>query len=304
MKRYIVIGALMSLSFTVEAGCDMCSLYLGVHPNQVKRGITMRYRYSQFQTNHLHNHDSEHQHSTSNNETYIREYQSLEVWTQWMPFKKLQVLAMIPYSMNAMYSGNSVIDAYNNIGDAQVLGRYQLYRSEFDSTDWQHRIVGGLGLKLPTGSYEDSSQMEYLDQHLQNGTGSWDLIFNLGYLIKYRNWGYNQEIIYKYNNANKNNFRFASQVNLNGNLFYQYTQSDWSFIPSVGYLIEHAGLDQYNGATIETSNGTTMYALINLDLYWRRIGLQGSYQGMVIEDFNDPSMHNQNKWVFGISYNF
>lgn len=304
MKRAILLWTIICLSFSVKAGCDMCSLYIGVHPNQVNRGITLRYRYSQFQTNHLHNHDVEHNHNNSSNETYIREYQSVELWTQWMPFRKLQVLAMVPYSMNAMLNNGQVVDAYNHVGDAQIIGRYQIFRSQFDTTTWQHRIVLGMGLKMPTGNYLDSSQLGYLDQHLQTGTGSWDIILNLGYLIKFKKWGYNQEVFYKYNTTNRFSFQFAPQLNFNGNLYYQYSFNDWTAIPSIGYLLEHGRYDHYNGSALETSNGTALYTLINLDVYWKQFGIQGSYQSMTKERFNDPSLRNASKWMLGLSYNF
>jgi hypothetical protein len=64
------------------------------------------------------------------------------------------------------------------VGDLSVLGRYTVFRHH--TLDTSTLVAGVLGLKFPTGSTsQHSDQGEYLDSHLQLGTGSTDLLLGV-----------------------------------------------------------------------------------------------------------------------------
>lgn len=298
-KKCIAITCFL---FTAEysfAGCDMCSLYLGLHPNQVKNGISIRYRNSIYNTSssHVHNGVS---HSTKAQQ---RTFQTVELWGQFSVGRKMQVLMMLPYAMNSVEENTLVLDAYNHLGDVQALARYQVFRS--DEEQWlMQRVVLGLGVKAPTGIYKELSNEGYLDPHIQTGTGTWDVLYNIGYLAKYKNLSINEEVLYRMNTTNSLNFKFADRLSSNTNIYYTYTINDLAILPSIGYLLEYAGRDEENNIAIQNSNGTAHYLSTGLDVYFKNYSLNLNYQKPMVEHLRDSSTNNKRRIILGLGVNF
>ncbi len=301
-SKFFLVCILISLSTIAEAGCDMCSLYLGIHPNQTKNNINLRYRFSLYESNRQHTHNGvSHSDATT---TEWRTFQTIEVWAQWRIGRKMQLLAVIPYSMNSIENKGLVLDSYNSIGDAQALLRYQIFRSSSEDELFSQRIIIGIGLKAPTGQFNLKSNAGNLDPHIQTGTGSWDFIYNIGYLLKYKSYGINEELIYKLNTTNKNEYKFADRISSSTNLFYIYEHHNINLIPSIGFLIEHAQEDKDQGISQNTTNGTSYYINPGLDMYYKNWNWSINFQKPIIENLRDPHMSNKYRWIIGSSFAF
>lgn len=298
-KKWMVLSIMIFINSNSIAGCDMCSLYLGLHPNQIKNGINIRYRYSLYETSSSHIHNGV-AHSTNPQK---RVFQTLETWAQYNIGRKMQILVMLPYVMNSVEEKNLVIDAYNNIGDIQSLVRYQLYRSDEENII-SSRIAVGLGIKAPTGKYSTIANDGYLDHHIQTGTGSWDILYNIGYMAKLNGLSFNQEVLYKMNTANEMNYRFANRFSSNSTIFYSFTNENISIIPSLGYLIEFAKEDKMNNQLVENTNGTSQYIVGGIDMYFKKINFNLNYQKAFIEDLRDKGTTNKYRFILGFGVNF
>lgn len=310
MNRFLKhIGIILLIHFTINAtaGCDMCSMYLGLHPNQTKNSISMRYRFSLYESSLAHNHNGGNQSSITGTEW--RTFQTIETWSQWRIGRKLQILVMMPYAMNSIENKGLVLDAFNSIGDVQGLARYQVYRSDEKDHNYVHRLIIGLGLKAPTGKYNIASDEGTLydvslDPHIQTGTGSWDLIYNVGYLLKYNQWGINEEILYKQNGINSNAYHFANRFSSNSSIYYNFEKNDFNIMPSIGYLYEYAGMDQSNKINQTNTNGSAHYVVPGIDVYYKKLTWNISYQKAFIEHLRDANMSNRYRWLIGMGYSF
>lgn len=283
----------------VDAGCDMCSLYLGLHPNQVNNGITIRYRNSIYNTSSAHIHNG----VSHGNQKQTRTFQTIELWGQFSLGRKIQVLLMLPYSMNSVEEKHLVLDAYNHLGDIQTLARYQVFRSNEESILTQ-RVVLGLGLKAPTGKYKEFSNEGFLDPHIQTGTGTWDMLYNIGYLAKYKNLSINEELLYRLNTTNSLNFKFANRFSSNTSFYYTYSKNELAVLPSIGYLLEYANMDLENYIYIQNSNGTAHYFSTGLDVYYKKYSLNLNYQKPIIENLRDEGSTNKRRVILGLGMNF
>lgn len=305
MKNYIsyllITIILFSASSPVLAGCDMCSLYLGMHPNQTKNSIGLRYRWSEYSGVNGHAHHVSH--SNSNSNTQRRVFQTAELWGQWMPSHRVQILFIVPYSMNSVEneSNRQVIDVYNNLGDAQAIVRYLIYRSS-DENKFQQQFNAGIGIKTPTGQYKEYSRENYLDPHMQNGTGSWDVLLTSSYLLKAERVGFNQEINYKINTENNLKFKFANRFSSASTLFYSFKKTSFSFIPQFTFLIEHAGYDNDQGLSMYVTNGTAVYGQMGCDLYIRKLGINCGIAKPMIEELRDKDATNSLRFNIGLNY--
>ncbi len=298
-KKCIVVLLWLLVSNNIFAGCDMCNLYLGVHPNQVRNGISLRYRNSIYNTNSSHVHNG----VSHGSNPQKRTFQTIELWEQFAIGRKVQVLVMLPYAMNSVEENGWVLDAYNHVGDIQTLARYQIFRSEEEQKLTQ-RVVLGFGLKAPTGKYKEFSNDGYIDPHIQTGTGTWDVLYNIGYLAKFKSLSINEEVLYKMNASNSYNFKFANRFSSNTNVYCTYSLKDLTILPSLGYLFEYAGYDKENNKDILNSNGTAHYFSTGIDLYFKNYSLNLNYQKPIVENLRDSGTSNKRRIILGFGLNF
>lgn len=301
------IRAVLSIFFLltvniVQAGCDMCNLYLGLHPNQTKNSISLRYRFSIYQSTKAHVHGGSSHSSITGTEW--RTFQTMEVWSQWKIGRKVQLMFLFPYSMNSIENKGLVLDSYNHLGDIQGIVRYQLFRSDAEKHSYIHRVVIGAGIKAPTGLSSSLSNEGYIDPHIQTGTGSWDLLFNVGYLLKYKNWGVNQELLFKKNGTNKQSYQFANRYSSTTNLYFSIEKNDFSMMPSIGTSIEYAEMDTDHGVEQSNTNGKALYLIPGIDIYYKKWNWSISYQKPIVENLRDVSMKNDYRWLLGMGIAF
>ncbi len=281
------------------AGCDMCSLYLGLHPNLVKNGINVRYRYSLYNSKTAHVHNG----VAHSNNAQVRTFQTMELWGQMNLGKKMQVVLMLPFVMNSVEEKGKVVDAYNSIGDIQSLIRYQVYRSDPEKK-LTSRLILGVGIKAPTGKYDINSNEGYLDQHIQTGSGSWDFLYNLGFLTKYKKLSLNQELLYRMNTENELHFQFANRFSSNTTVYYTINNKNISIIPSLGYLFEFAKEDLQDDKLIQNTNGILHYAVAGIDLYYKYLNFNLGYQKAFIENQRDKGTTNKYRFLIGLGVSF
>ena len=298
-KKWIILMAMVFSLNNSFAGCDMCSLYMGLHPNQVKNGISLKYRHSLYETSSAHVHNGV-VHSTN---PQTRTFQTIEAWAQLNLSRKMQVVVMLPFSMNSVEEKGLIMDAYNYIGDVQGLFRYQIYKTE-SKNEVVSRVVIGVGLKAPTGRYNINSNSGYLDQHIQTGTGSWDLIYNTGYLLKYKKISFNEEILYRMNTENNLNYRFADRFSSNSTLYYTMGNETISIIPSLGYLLEFAKEDLLNDQAVTNTNGTSHYMVTGVDSYYKNLNFNLNFQKAFVENLRDTQTSNTYRFIVGLGVNF
>lgn len=300
-QKCFMLLAICVFQLNAFAGCDMCSLYLGLHPNQVKNGITFRYRYSLYESSKPHSHNGMN-HSSSNGKE-LRTFQTIEAWGQINFGRKMQLVIMAPFAMNSVEQNGLVLDSYNQIGDIQSLLRYQIFRSA-DEKPVLHRVIVGIGLKAPSGKFNESAKDGSLDPHIQTGTGSWDFIYNVGYLMKYKSLGINQEFLYRLNTENNLNYRFANRFSSNTAFYYTLKAKGVSILPSIGYLLEHAKEDVSNNVLQTTTNGVSHYVVPSIDVYYKMFNLSASFQKPFVENLRDSDMSNKYRCIVGLGINF
>lgn len=178
------------LSNTILA-CDLCSVYIGIKPQDFKSSFGLRYRYRLFESNYTLtsvnntykatptarlaspigatiNHGNEHVTGISENETYIyaEQYNSVDVVLNLFFGKKFSVLLSNSFSDNYVYRKDSLIDNISGFGDLSVIANYRLINTKIGSDSLaknklMHRLTVGTGVELPTGSYNKQSVVGY-----------------------------------------------------------------------------------------------------------------------------------------------
>ncbi len=305
MKKIIFsVLLLISMSDAVQAGCDMCSMYLGLHPNNNKQTVGLRYRYSSYTMLPNPGTGAHASHGHTSGVKSERIFQTYELWSQLFINPKNQLIAIIPFSSNSIWESGIQKEIYQGMGDVQLLYRRQVYNTYADSANIRQRVFAGVGIKAPTGVYNKKNIMDMVDPHIQNGTGSTDLMFSVGHLLKYRSAGINTELLYKVNFENNLHYRFANRWNGNVNLFYIIDKEPFNIIPSLGTQWEYAYLDHEAEKEVSGTNGILINGQLGVDIYWKNFSLNLSGLVPVIQELNDPYTTNNYRLMTAINYSF
>jgi len=305
----LLVGLLISAP--VRA-CEYCLIGQGISPLQTQTGAGLRIaqRYTLL--------DSVYEgRSELGNPGVKEEYWTTEISGFYSASDRLLVLATLPVRRTrgdgelAVGPGGDperedITGDSLAFGDLSLLGRYTLYsRHTLDATTL---LAGVIGVKLPTGgTTRHGDQGEYLDAHLQPGTGSTDLL--LGVSIAHAMGRYTLSANLLASIAGKgetggDSHRFGNSLNYDVTGKYRVTPaiagaaSNAVFL-SLGVNGEYRGREKLAGVTLPDSGGHTLYITPGLQFqtgsHWI---FEATYQHAVYHDMNEMQLGEDYK-VFG-----
>ena len=307
MKQLFVL-LLLGVWGGAAFGCDLCSGYLGINPNYNQHTVNFRYRMSSFAGNHSHlTYPSEavnHHHTRQDAGKYMHEYfETYELWGRFYPVPKLQVVASLPYARNLeTYAGDTV--AYiHGVRDAFALAQYQLVNSTpADSNGFQHRLLLGGGLKVPTGAYDVRSDDETWNPLLQPGTGSYDVLLAATWLAKMGRFGVSTDVLATIATRNPVDYRFANRINVTAHLFYQQKVGAFTVMPYAGSYMEGSNTDTWQNTQQLNTGGTVVFTSMGLDVFFKRFSATATLQLPTYERLNGSQGVNEPRVMLGFGY--
>jgi hypothetical protein len=173
-----------------------------------------------------------------------------------------------------------------------VVINYKLKKIEEFETEIKPNIILG-------------SPIMELDPHLQAGTGSFNYILFLEYLISHKNIGLNSNVSYKINTTNKNGFRFANRFNANSSLFMIFKPfKKMKIMPEIGISYEYSKRDVYNNEPFMDSGGRVTFLNYGINLFIYKVGLTFTYYEPVKEDLWDIQPFNKRRIISQLTYYF
>jgi len=306
LGKLIGFIGLMLFSYNTAIACDLCNSYVGINPKYNNNAIGLRYRSSSY--NGYHSHTSvhktggtEHTHeSTSESSEY---YGSYSLWTRWYASPKVQLLGNLNFSDNKELENNVLTDRISAMGDASIVGKYQIYNSSLiDTSSFKHRIFIGGGIKLPTGVYQNKDSIGIIKPLFQPGTGSIDYLMNLDYLAKFKRFGLMNNISFRLNSTNKNGFRFANRINTTTLVYYKVKFKELTILPSTGIYFEQAAKDNEDGTYLDNTGGEVVFNQSGIDIYYKNIFLNIGVQIPLYEHLFGVQGSNNNRLVIGLNY--
>jgi hypothetical protein len=164
----------------------------------------------------------------SNSAWYNESYNTMQVWARIPVVKQVQISALIPYHFHNRESANGKQNV-SGIGDITILGMYQLYKTHKDSTFLVHSLQAGVGIKVPTGKFDEANNGSFNPSY-QVGTGSLDYLLATEYVVKRKKIGLNTMLNYVIKTENDKNYRFGNQFNYSGTFFYLYEKEKYSIV--------------------------------------------------------------------------
>ena len=267
-----IIFILMALFINQKAkSCDVCccsmgGTNLGILPQFHKNFIGLHYFYRGF--------SSEHTILGTETKSISRElFQTTELRGRFHLNKKIQLFVLLPFNINRQ-TENNVTSTFAGLGDVTTFANYSIYNNEDSlSKKWKHNLQLGGGIKLPTGSYKKLDESKILNPNIQTGTGSFDILIDAIYTVRYKKWGLNNTAFYRFNTTNSNDFKY-----------------------------EKADKDVHNSFIVDQSGGSSLFTTFGLDFYYHSFTFGVNYQLPVYQD----NLITQSKLKCGATllYNF
>src|SRR5688572_14916977 len=183
MKK-ICIAILFLLISHSGTACDVCGCalggnYFGLLPGLNRNFVGLRWSQAKFYA-HM-NHHSEYLAEEYSNDTY----QKVEAWGRFGIGKRVQLFAFVPYIINGMNGSIQKVKA-SGLGDVVVIGNYRVLTTADEEALFQHTMLVGGGVKLPTGKFDVEDQGKLVNPNFQMGSGSVDFLVNAIYNVKYK----------------------------------------------------------------------------------------------------------------------
>lgn len=190
MKRYLSIFCIVTaflVSFTsLSFSCDFCILSQGISPLETVKGAGIRINERYTLLDEVYKGTEKVKNPGAREEFWTAEFTGFYGVTE-----DLMLLGVIPYKKTKL-DGHLHVHADGDIevhsdmkgeqsglGDIALLGRYTFFKTH--TIDTTTTIAGLLGVKLATGKTDGKTAdgAEFLDSHLQLGTGSTDYLVGL-----------------------------------------------------------------------------------------------------------------------------
>lgn len=271
----------------IAPACDLCGCanggsYFGMLPQSSRQFVGVRYRTSSFDS-HL-----------KSRVLQTKEYfQNTELWGRFYPFKRVQLMAFVPYFFNRQtekLTGRTF--ELNGLGDVSVLVNYNVFNTFWDSTytgHSQHSLLIGTGIKLPTGRfrYDVADPTDVANPNFQLGTGSTDFLLTALYSMRKGNWGWNTDLSYKLNTTNSNEYRFGNRLTANSLVFWTKEKGGATFMPNAGLYAEIAAQDHIQQKPNARTGGYLCMANGGLEVFVRNLSVGATYQHPIVQNLSN-----------------
>lgn len=291
----------ISPSHACDGGCPtVTSYYNGLFPQYQKHFIGLRWRFNSV--------SSVEQNVDLGLSDQIREsFHSFELMGRFYPHKRIQIMAFVPINYNLMtdYRGQQQLFG---LGDASILVLYNIFNSDFrDSTisKVQQSLLVGVGVKMPTGNFNKRATGDILfSPTFQLGTGSTDFIFSIIYTLRYKKVGFNSNITYKANLANKNQYKIGNQLTGRVVGFGLLESKGWMFVPQLGLQVEHNAKNSHKEFIRKHSGGSQLVGILGLSVYFKKIQIGISYEQPIWQNNAEEQVENNARFMANINYLF
>lgn len=203
-----------------------------------------------------------------NDLTQDQYFNTIQLWGKIPVTKKLCVYASLPINFHEKKTLQGNINI-NGIGDANVMGIYQLYNSK----DTYHQLNGGIGVKIPIGKFDEKG-ISGVNPSFQLGTGSWDYQIAINYKYQKNLFALMLNTDYTFKTENKKHYQFGNQWNYAVTGFQRILRNENSIISGkLGLQGEVYDWNKQFGEVMPRTAGSAFYGKIGFEASYKKWSL-------------------------------
>lgn len=236
----------------------------------------------------------------SNSPWYDENFNSIQAWARIPVTKKIQVSTLIPFHFNSKetVTGNQEICG---IGDVTILGMYRLYQTHKDSTFFTHTLQVGLGIKVPTGKYDEANSGA-VNPSFQLGTGSWDYMLASEYTIRRKKFGLNSMLNYIFKTENSKFYQFGNQFNYSETFYYLYEKNNLSIAPQIGIAGEVYASNYQHGQKLAKTSGDVFFGKVGFEIGKNKLSAGVNAMLPIAQNLAGDRVESKYRLSFNINY--
>ena len=317
MKKSVGVWMLL-LAFN-GLSCDICNMTVSLTPDDTKNRISLLYR-NRYATKTFSSLTYKATTAISGNrhsglillpemesQEHTETYSVMEVRGVYNFSDRWRVIGSFPFIRNERIINDQRQFVIAGVGDPFVMAKYNIVRTnKVEANEVNHRWTIGGGVKLPLGRFDFEYQGTRVQHDIQAGTGTFDFLFAMDYLIKYKKVGLLLSSNYKLNTYNEQvDYMFGNTMNTTLNLFYALKLKNLTFLPYLGTYYEHGSTDIEHGKYEKNTGGSLVFGTIGSQLFINRIQLELLFQKTLVNQLNGTlQLDTKNRIQFGIHYLF
>jgi hypothetical protein len=312
MKITLLI-MLMSAWLTAWS-CDHCNVFLNMTPTDYKNSVGMQFRTRNLQGTYnqtgtaLYTKHGNHGSLDLAGKTLRESYSRYELSGSFFIRDVWNIQAIIPLVNNTQYIDGLAKYDVLGIGDPLLITQRQLYNTKDvkDTTFFTQRVLAGLGVKLPFGKINRTYPNGTPNLDLQTGSGSWDGLVLITYIVKYKNVGLFVNVNGKFNSTNEQDYRYGTTWNNSSYFFYQIKfNNKMMLMPTIGSYIEHAKNDRENNRLDTSSGGKYYMADLGAMIFVNKLRFSANFQPVIALNTNsNTQLPLKNRLLISLNYNF
>lgn len=190
-------------------------------------------------------------------------------------------------------------DSTAGFGDLRLVGKYALW------VGTRHLLVGGLGVKTPTGEYKlRDSEGDINEPTIMPGTGSWDGIVLAYYAYQVIPHRFDAFLSSSYQITTENNldYKFGNTLLINWGGNYLFGEKVTASLQLNFRLAPH---DEFKGKVVPSTGGRWVYLTPGVKVQASpNTVLYAHLQVPVLQDVNEENLVPRYGLIFGVSYAF
>jgi hypothetical protein len=319
MKKIIAL-IIVLFTITTAQACDICGCgaggsFMGIIPQFGKSQFGMRGGYRLF------HHPNTDLNVNGTSRVLQDENYSSDFFYRKFKGKHWQFVFTVPFKSNTRIETERTT-TIQGIGDIQFATNYTLLNTS-DSMDYRIKqiLVGGVGVKLPTGKYMQRDETKaMLPALFQIGTGAYNYFAQAYYVARHKRWGLNVIAQYTIMGMNELDYDYGDQFQTTISLFYKrdftrkvHSPSDPAYIektkttsilPTIGYTIENSKQDFQYEIVKENTGGTQYLIHGGVDIYFTKISISLYHQYAFFNDIPQAQPENKQRWGVAVGYSW
>lgn len=316
---FVFLVAAMALP-AASFSCDFCILSQGISPMETVKGAGIRINERYTRLNSVYKGTTEIANPGAKEEYWTTEFTGFYGITE-----DLMLLGVIPYKKTKLNGHLHVhedgdVEAHSDmkgeesgLGDVALLGRYTFFKTH--TIDTTTAVAGLLGVKFPTGKTDGKTDdgMEFLDAHLQLGTGSTDYLLGLSFSHSVARFSISANLMAALTTEGKaGDTKHQFGNSLNYDITAKYRIHPYEFAPTAAQVFLALGVngetrkrEKEDGVEVVNSGGSTIYASPSIQLtlppHWVA---EIQYQHPIYHNLYGAQMGEDYRFIVGVTYLF
>lgn len=229
-------------------------------------------------------------------------FNTIQAWTRIPVTSRIQISGLIPYHFNERKWIDKT-ETISGLGDITLIGLYSIYQTQKDSTVFTHKLNAGVGIKIPTGKFNEANNLGTINQSFQLGTGSWDYQFVTEYVIKKKNLGLNSMLNYVLKTENDKKYQYGNQFNYASTVFYLFeSKNEIKIAPQLGIAGEIYQSNNQHGLEIANSSGDIIFGKLGIEAGKDQFSIGLNAMLPLSQNLSQGNMEGNYRWSINLNY--